>query len=148
MRPETHQSCALAEFARFKFLLTGAWLACGGAAVCDAWIEALPWKLLELRFSDYVERFTGLSCSGALARLDPFVSKTDPYGLGYVLSAVRVSNWLDALESSVGLRWWDSSEAGGIIRSYMQAGGSVQFDPLWLDPAAFVRRWVQPGEWS
>ncbi len=137
-----HETTVLAEFSRFKFLLAGTWLAASAAAVCDAWIQSLSWSELELRFADYVSRFTGLPAPPALARLDPFVSRTDPYPLGYVLAAVRVSNWLDALEARWGSRWWTSPKAGGEIREHMKAGGSVRFDPSWLDPSAFVRRWV------
>jgi hypothetical protein len=133
---------ALAEFTRFKFLLTGAWLAAGGAAVCDAWIEQLPWIDVERRLASYVKAFTGLKAPPAWARLDPFVNKLDPYGAGYVLAAVRVSHWLDRLFSEWGDRWWANRRAGDAIRLCMKAGGRVRFRPDWLEPSAFKQRWI------
>lgn len=133
---------ALEEFTRFKFLLTGAWLAAGGAAVCDAWIEQLSWPDVERRLAGYIKAFTGLEAPPAWARLDPFVSKLDPYGTGYVMAAVRVSHWLDELFLDWGNRWWSDHRAGDAIRLRMKAGGRVRFRPAWLEPPAFERRWI------
>jgi hypothetical protein len=134
---------ALACFARFKFLLTGAWLGAAAAAVCDAWIERLPWLEVEQRLAAHVERFTGLHAPPAWARLDPFVSKVDPYVVGYAMAAVRVVHWLDVLRAGWGDRWWADPRAGESIRRRMSAGGRVSFEPAWLEVSAFARRWVE-----
>jgi hypothetical protein len=133
---------ALAKFARFKFLLTGTWLAAGAATVCDAWIDQLSWLETEHRLARYVEAFTGLQVPPAWARLDPFVSKLDPYAAGYVMASVRINHWIDELQGEWGDFWWANRRAGDSIRTRMRAGGRVRFEPSWLDPSAFARRWI------
>ncbi|HLB46815.1 MAG TPA: hypothetical protein VJL59_07295 [Anaerolineales bacterium] len=136
------EACRLAAFDRLKHLLTGTWLAAAGATVCDAWNGELAWPEIEQRFAAYVQRFTGIGISPGLARLDEFVSNVDPYPLGYVVAAVRVAHWLNHLETEFGARWWTAAGAGETIREKMTLGGAVTFDDAWLDPAAFVQRWI------
>jgi hypothetical protein len=132
----------LAAFDRFKNLITGTWLAAEGLTVCDAWMEHLTWAQIERRYAQVCEQFTGVAMPPGFARLDLYVSRVDPYVLGYIVAAARVAHWLDELESDWGTRWWAGGEhrAGRSIRERIRLGGLLKFDGKWLDAGAFVRR--------
>jgi hypothetical protein len=132
----------LLAFDRFKFLLTATWQSVASATACDAWLEGLAWTEIEQRFAGYARRFTGIEFPAGYARLHPFVNDVEPYPLGYVVAAVRGAHWLAELEAEFGARWWRRRDAGDSIRGMIHPGGSISFDPQWLDQSAFVMRWV------
>jgi len=129
-------------FDRFKYLLTATWLAAAGLTVCDAWLENLDWAEIERRYADYGERFTGVEIPDGLARLDLYVSRVDPYPLGYVIAAVRVAHWLDELRAEWGARWWADARAGQAIRKRIELGGAVRFEKRWLEIEPFLWHWA------
>jgi len=132
----------LVEFDRFRFLLTAAWGAAGGAAACDAWLEHLPWAEVERRFAAYALRFTGVEFPPGYARLHAFVNEVEPYPLGYLIAAARVAHWLEELQAEFGARWWAEAGAGEAIRRRIRLGGAVRFPAAWLGIGAFVERWA------
>ncbi len=134
----------LVAFDQFKSLTTGTWLAATGAAVCDAWLDGLSWSRVEERLAEYLDRFTGLRVPPGWARLEQFVSNLDPYPLGYVLAAVRVAHWQQALEADYGAEWWADYRAGEAISAKMRQGGAVRFEREWLNPAPFLSQFFDP----
>jgi hypothetical protein len=132
----------LVRFDRFKFLLTAAWGAAGGAAACDAWLEDLPWPEVERRFAAYALRFLGVPFPPGFARLHAFVNDLEPYPLGYLIASARVAHWLEELQAAFGPRWWAEVEAGRAIRAKMRLGGAARFPVEWLDLRPFLARWA------
>jgi len=142
MRLDEPQVRRLVAFDRFKNLLTGTWLAAAGLTVCDAWMEHLTWAEIEQRYAKYCEQFTGVPIPPGFVRLDLYVSRVDPYPLGYVMAAVRVAHWLDELQADWGACWWADERAGQAIRERIRLGGALGFRGEWMNTATFVRRWV------
>jgi len=134
----------LVAFDQFKSLITGTWLAAAGAAVCDAWLDGLSWDQVEERLAEHLDRFTGLRVPPGWARLEQFVNNLDPYPLGYVVAAVRVAHWRQALEADYGAEWWADYRAGEAISAKIRQGGAVRFEREWLDPMPFLRQFPGP----
>ena len=62
------------------------------------------------------------------ARLDLYVSRVDPYVLGYIMAAVRVAHWLEEMQTDWGARWWADERAGQAIRERIRLGGALKFE--------------------
>lgn len=129
----------LLEFARFKALLTGTWLAASALTAADGWLENLSWPEIEARYASHVHAFTGVPMPPGFARLEPFTAALSVYPAGYVLAAVRVAHWLEHLRALGGEAWWRSPAAQADIREKIRAGGTVQFPEGWGEPEAFFR---------
>lgn len=128
----------LLDFAAFKRLLTGAWLAASALTVLEAWLEALPWPAVEQRYAAHLQAFTGVLMPPAFARLEPFTAALSIYPAGYVLAEVRVAHWLRHLRALGGEAWWQSPAAQADIRTRVAAGGAVVWPAAWnqsLPPA-------------
>ncbi len=129
----------LLEFARFKALLTGTWLAASALTAVEGWLENLSWLEIEARYASHVHAFTGVPMPPGFARLEPFTAALSVYPAGYVLAAVRVAHWLGHLRALGGEAWWRSPAAQADIRQKIRAGGTVQFPEGWGVPEAFIR---------
>jgi hypothetical protein len=105
----------------------------------------LTWTQIERRYAQYCEQFTGIAMPPGFARLDLYVSRVDSDVFGYIMAAMHVAHWLDEL-SDWGVRWWADGEhrTGQSIRERIRLGGAHKFEDEWLDPGAFVRRWISP----
>ena len=126
----------LLDFAAFKRLLTGAWLGASGLTVLDAWLEALPWTVVEQRLAAHRLAFTGVLFPPGFARLEPFTAALSIYPAGYVLAEVRVTHWLARLRTLGGEAWWRSPAALADIRAHVAPGGAVRWPAAWNLPAA------------
>ena len=129
----------LLDFARFKGLLTGTWLAASALTAVDGWLENLSWSEIEARYAQHVRAFTGVPMPSGFARLEPFTAALSVYPAGYVLAAVRVAHWLEHLRALGGEAWWRSPAAQADIREKISAGGTVRFPEGWGAPEAFIR---------
>jgi hypothetical protein len=128
----------LLEFARFKALLTGTWLAASALTAMEGWLENLSWLEVEARYASHVQAFTGVPMPPGFARLEPFTAALSVYPAGYVLAAVRVAHWLEHLRALGGEAWWRSPAAQADIRERIRAGGTVQFPEEWNEPEGFI----------
>jgi hypothetical protein len=124
----------LLEFARFKRLLTGAWLGAAALTVLEAWLEALSWPAVEQRYAAYMLAFTGVPMPPGFARLEPFTAALSIYPAGYVMAELRVANWLRHLRGLGGEAWWRSGAAREDIRERVSAGGAVEWPEGWNHP--------------
>lgn len=118
----------LLAFARFKHHLTLAWSGAEALAALDVWLESLDWAAAEVRFADWLARFTGVRAPPGYARLNPFVSALSIYPAGYILAEARVARWLGRLRPLGGAAWWRSPEVQAEIRERIRQGGRAAFE--------------------
>jgi hypothetical protein len=121
----------LMEFARFKTLLTGTWLAASALTSVEGWLENLPWPEIEARYAAHMRNFTGVPMPSGFARLEPFTAAQSVYPAGYVIASVRVAHWTKRLRELGGEAWWRSPAAQADIREKIGAGGTVRFPEGW-----------------
>jgi hypothetical protein len=129
---------ALVDFARFKDLLNGTWLAAAAITVLDAWQEALAWAEIEQRYAQHLLDFTGVAAPPGFARLESFTANASIYPAGYVIASTRVAHWLQHLRGLGGAAWWHSAAAQADVRARVGVGGVGMFPPAWNDPSLFL----------